>query len=125
MAAIRRKNTKPEMAVRSILHAAGLRYRCDLRVELAERAVRPDIVFTRRKVAVFIDGCFWHSCPQHGAMPKKNIDYWQAKLARNRERDIADTVALQSAGWTVIRGWEHTTPQELAVEVQRAVTGGA
>jgi DNA mismatch endonuclease (patch repair protein) len=118
----RRRDTKPELAVRSLLHAAGLRYQCDLRLKVGERGVRPDIVFTRRKVAVFIDGCFWHSCPQHGGAPKKNVDYWDQKLARNRERDAENTAVLQSAGWLVIRAWEHTPPEEVAVEVAAAVT---
>jgi DNA mismatch endonuclease (patch repair protein) len=121
MQAIRRKDTKPEIAVRTLLHAAGMRYRCDLRLKLGERAVRPDIVFTRLKVAVFIDGCFWHSCPQHGRAPKTNTDYWNPKLARNRERDVANTAALESAGWKVVRAWEHTSPETIAAEVKKAV----
>ncbi|PPH29838.1 very short patch repair endonuclease [Rathayibacter sp. AY1F9] len=96
MQANRRKDTKPELAVRALLHAAGLRYRCDLRLKTGERAVRPDIVFTRRKVAVFVDGCFWHSCPEHGAAPRKNTNYWNPKLARNRGRDAENTAALES-----------------------------
>ena len=116
-----RKDTKPELAVRTLLHAAGLRYRCDLRLKIGDRAVRPDIVFTRRKVAVFIDGCFWHSCPLHGAAPRTNTSYWDPKLARNRERDAANNELLRAAGWTVVRAWEHTPPVEIAAEVAEAV----
>lgn len=121
MQAIRRRDTKPELAVRSLLHARGLRYRCDLRLEIGERSVRPDIVFTKRKVAVFIDGCFWHSCPDHGNPPQNNTDYWIPKLQRNRERDIESTAALEAAGWLVVRAWEHTPPAEIAERVQTEV----
>lgn len=121
MQAIRRRDTKPELAVRSVLHAGGLRYRCDLRISLGQRTVRPDIVFTRRKVAVFIDGCFWHSCPEHGARPKRNVDYWDPKLERNRERDLENTSALEAAGWIVVRAWEHEDPIDIASRVRAAV----
>lgn len=121
MQAIRRKDTKPELAVRSLLHAARLRYRCDLRMNVGERVVRPDIVFTRRKVAVFVDGCFWHCCPEHGAPPRKNTEYWGPKLQRNRERDTENNAALEAEGWVVIRAWEHTPPAEIADRVLAAV----
>ncbi|MGA1827303.1 very short patch repair endonuclease [Microbacterium sp.] len=121
MQAISRKDTKPELAVRSLLHASGLRYRCDLRLVIGGRAVRPDIVFTRRKVAVFIDGCFWHSCPEHGTKPRTNIEYWGPKLERNRARDVRDTATLEEAGWLVVRAWEHTPPEEIAAAVQESV----
>lgn len=108
MQANRRRDTTPELALRRLLHKEGLRYRCDLRIDLpgAMRA-RPDVVFTRRKVAVFVDGCFWHGCPVHGRTPTTNVDYWSVKLARNLARDRLQTRALQDAGWTVIRIWEH------------------
>lgn len=83
------------------------------------------MVFTRRKVAVFIDGCFWHSCPDHGSEPKSNPGYWGPKLARNRKRDAENTAALDSAGWRVIRAWEHTPPEEIAAEVAAAVAARA
>lgn len=69
--------------------------------------VRPDILFTRSRVAVFIDGCFWHGCPTHGEMPASNREFWQAKIGGTRERDQRQTMALQEAGWTVLRVWEH------------------
>lgn len=121
MQAIRHRDTRPELAVRSILYAAGLRYRCDLRIKVSERAVRPDIVFTRRKVAVFIDGCFWHSCPAHGTRPKHNVEYWSPKLQRNFERDVVNTSVLQKAGWKVIRAWAHEEPIAIADRVRTAV----
>ena len=112
----RRANTKPETHLRSSLHALGLRFRKDLRFEVGGRFVRPDIVFTRRKLAVFVDGCFWHLCPEHGRIPGgTNAQYWQAKLSRNARRDKADTAALEDAGWLVVRVWEHE-PVDQAVE---------
>jgi DNA mismatch endonuclease (patch repair protein) len=107
MQANRRRDTKPELALRSALHRAGFRYRCDFRIDLLNGRVRPDIVFTRKKVAVFVDGCFWHCCPEHGAQPSVNRSYWSPKLARNVERDARNTALLTEAGWTVLRVWEH------------------
>ena len=108
MKANRRTDTKPEMALRRALHGLGYRYRKDLRLDLAGGTrVRPDIVFTARKIAVFIDGCFWHCCPEHGSAPAANTWYWEPKLRRNVERDRAADEALHAAGWTVIRFWEH------------------
>ena len=108
MRAIRRTNTKPEIALRSALHRQGFRFRKDLRLVLNEGAkVRPDIAFTARRVAVFVDGCFWHACPEHGRDPAVNQWYWAPKLRRNVERDRAADAALAAAGWRVVRIWEH------------------
>lgn len=107
MAAIHRAGTKPEIALRSALHRAGYRFRKDLRFKVNGGAVRPDIVFTRRKVAIFVDGCFWHVCPDHGRSPTRNEWYWSPKLRRNVESDRAADAALAAAGWTVVRVWEH------------------
>lgn len=114
----RRTNTKPETTLRSALHRLGYRYRKDHRLDVGGVRVRPDIVFTRRKVAVFVDGCFWHACPQHGTQPSRNEWYWTPKLARNVERDKRADTALQGDGWTVVRIWEHTPLEEA---VQRVV----
>ena len=99
MRANRRSDTKPELALRRALHAPGYRYRKDYRLDLAGARVRPDIAFTARRVAVFVDGCFWHCCPQHGTQPANNTWYWEPKLARNVERDRAADAALAAAGW--------------------------
>lgn len=123
MKANRRRDTKPELALRSALHAMGYRYRKDLRLDLPQRRVRPDIVFTARKVAVFVDGCFWHACPDHGSKPKNNEWYWSPKLLKNVERDRAADAALAAAGWTVVRLWEHV-PLEDAVAQVVAAAGG-
>ncbi|HEX4399130.1 MAG TPA: very short patch repair endonuclease [Trebonia sp.] len=121
MKANRRTDTKPELALRSALHALGYRYRKDFRLDLPARRVRPDIAFTARKVAVFIDGCFWHACPDHGSRPKNNEWYWSPKLARNVERDRAADAALSQAGWTVVRLWEHVPVTEAVALVTAAV----
>jgi DNA mismatch endonuclease (patch repair protein) len=103
----RKRDTRPERAVRSALHVRGLRFRVDHRLRLPELAVRPDIVFTRVRLAVFIDGCFWHACPEHGTAPTRNVEYWAPKLRRNAERDRRVDRALAEAGWIVLRAWEH------------------
>ena len=119
MQANRRVNTKPEVRLRSALHRLGYRYRKDFALRLGAVRVRPDVVFTRRKVAVFVDGCFWHVCPQHGRQPTTNEWYWAPKLRRNMERDAAVNEALQEAGWQVVRIWEHQ-PLDAAVAAVRA-----
>lgn len=116
MRANRRRDTAPELAVRRILHADGLRYRVDY-APLGGRR-RADIVFTRRKVAVFIDGCFWHSCPLHGTSPKQNSEYWLPKLQGNMERDRSTDSLLVSAGWRVLRFWEHENPEKVAKTIE-------
>ena len=107
MAAIRRRDTKPEFAVRSALHRRGYRFRKDYVIRLDGKLIRPDIAFTRQRVAVFIDGCFWHCCPEHGRQPGVNGDYWSPKLKGNVERDLRQTSALRNASWEVLRFWEH------------------
>src|SRR4051812_19874264 len=95
----RRRDTTPERAVRSALHARGWRYRVDLRIDTREGVrTRPDLVFTRSRLAVFVDGCFWHGCPDHGSRPVSNASYWAAKLKSNRERDERQTRALVADG---------------------------
>ncbi len=109
MEANRRADTMRERRLRSELHARGLRFRKDFRFAAAGRPVRPDIVFARERVAVFVDGCFWHRCSKHSTAPRANADYWRDKLARNVERDRANDAALNDAGWAVVRVWEHQT----------------
>ncbi|WP_433555820.1 very short patch repair endonuclease [Pseudonocardia xinjiangensis] len=127
MQANRRANTKPEVALRSALHRLGYRFRKDhlLRLDGGIRA-RPDIVFTARKVAVFVDGCFWHVCPEHGRYPTTNDWYWTPKLRRNLERDQLVNGALVEHGWQVLRIWEHQTIEEstelVAAVLKSAVT---
>lgn len=118
MAAIRRKDTTPEIVLRSALHRTGYRFRKDYPIRIENQLIRPDIAFTKRRLAVFIDGCFWHSCPEHGRRPSVNRQYWSPKLQRNAERDRQQTEALRTAGWTVVRFWEH----EPLEDVLRCIT---
>jgi len=123
MKANRRTDTKPELALRHALHRLGYRYRKDYRLDLVGgRRVRPDIVFTARKLAVFVDGCFWHACPEHGSKPKNNEWYWSPKLVRNVERDQLNDTSLKLAGWTVVRLWEHVPVDEAVATVVSALT---
>jgi DNA mismatch endonuclease, patch repair protein len=119
MRKISRRDTRPERAVRSELHALGLRFRKDLPIRTPSRVVRPDVVFTRKRLALFIDGCFWHCCPIHGNSPRSNTDYWGPKLERNVIRDHLVDEALEESGWHVVRAWEH----EEAAAVARRVAG--
>ena len=115
----RQRDTRPELALRRELHRRGLRFRVELKV--LDNRRRHDIVFTRARVVVEVHGCFWHSCPIHGSLPKNNRAWWQEKLAANRARD-ADTVGrLQAAGWTVLTFWEHDDVITAADEVEKAV----
>lgn len=121
MKANRRCDTKPEVRLRSALHRRGLRFRKDAPVTTDLRTIRVDILFPRRGVAVFVDGCFWHCCPTHGNSPRTNERYWRAKLDRNVTRDQSVNEALQRAGWNVIRVWEHENPDEIAVAIEQVV----
>lgn len=114
------RDTAPELALRRELHRRGLRYRVDVPL-LGGRRGRADIVFTRIKLAVMIDGCFWHCCPDHGLAPRSNADWWREKLDRNVERDRRTDVELKSRGWQVIRIWEHESSAEAADRIERAV----
>ena len=103
----RKVDTGPEVRLRSAMHRAGLRFRKARMVEVDGLRVRPDVVFPRQRLAIFVDGCFWHSCPQHGTSPRANTAYWIPKLERNFERDRLVNTALATAGWSVLRVWEH------------------
>ncbi|MFD7745854.1 very short patch repair endonuclease [Streptomyces sp. NPDC059698] len=120
MQANRSRDTKPELALRRAVHARGLRYRVATRPLPALRRTA-DLVFPRQKVAVFLDGCFWHGCPEHHTKAARNSEYWKAKVRRNRERDVDTTERLTGEGWVVIRFWEHEDPLAAALIVERAV----
>lgn len=118
-----RRDTGPELALRRLLHATGYRYRVSYPVPgLPRRSI--DIAFTRAKVAVFIDGCFWHGCPDHGQVPTANNSWWVAKLVKNRERDASTTAHLERLGWTVLRLWEHTSAADGLSTVLTHLGGG-
>lgn len=114
------RDTVPERVLRSRLHARGLRFRLHRRVLPGVRR-EVDIVFPTARVAVFIDGCFWHGCPQHASWPKSNATWWRDKLERNRRRDADTDEKLKRAGWTVLRFWEHEDPEAAAVAVEAVV----
>lgn len=120
MAHQRRRNTSPELAVRSVLHRHGMRYRVEFPLPGLPRR-RADIAFPRQKVAVFVDGCFWHGCPEHATVPHKNRLWWQEKLARNVVRDRETDAHLTMMGWVVIRCWEHEAPESAANRIRHEV----
>jgi DNA mismatch endonuclease, patch repair protein len=121
MMANRRVDTGPERALRSYLHCGGLRFRKDFRIRAEGVSVRADVVFPASKLAVFVDGCFWHQCPEHATMPKRNREFWSAKLQGNVERDQRVDRALTRAGWVVIRCWEHEDPSDVMPQVVSAL----
>ena len=111
-----RRDTPEELAIRSALHRLGFRFRVDATVMEGLRT-RADLVFRTARVAVFVDGCFWHGCPQHGTWPKANADWWRAKIRDNRARDTRTNLALRRAGWLVIRIWAHRQPDDAAKQI--------
>jgi DNA mismatch endonuclease, patch repair protein len=120
MQANKGRDTKPELALRSAAHALGLRYRVGIR-PIRKLRRTADLVFTRTKVAVFLDGCFWHGCETHHTVARTNGDYWAEKVVRNRERDRATDEALAEAGWAVVRVWEHEDPRLAARRIREIV----
>lgn len=120
MLANRNRDTSPELALRSLVHAAGLRYRVAAKPLPGMRRTA-DMVFRPTKVAVFIDGCYWHGCADHFVMPKTNTQYWREKIARNVSRDRDTDERLESEGWVVLRFWEHQGAEDCAEIVRRTV----
>ena len=110
------------MAVRRLLHAQGLRYRVDAPLPIEGVRRRADLLFTRAKIAVFVDGCYWHACPVHGTAPKANREWWSDKLSVNVARDRDTDVRLQELGWTALRIWEHEDPAHAAARVAAAIS---
>ncbi|GEL24785.1 hypothetical protein PSU4_37390 [Pseudonocardia sulfidoxydans NBRC 16205] len=111
------RDTRPELALRSAVHALGLRYRVGAR-PLPRLRRTADLVFTRARVAVFLDGCFWHGCPEHHTVAVTNSGFWAEKVATNRRRDRDTDERLREAGWVVLRVWEHEDPVEAARRVE-------
>nr|WP_269436139.1 very short patch repair endonuclease [Saccharothrix sp. NRRL B-16348] len=116
----RGRDTAPEMRLRSMLHARGLRYRVSTRPMVEVRRTA-DVVFPRVKVAVFVDGCYWHGCPEHYRPASTNSEFWRQKIEGNKQRDETTNRLLGEAGWTVIRAWEHEDPAAVVERVARAV----
>lgn len=124
MRAVKGKNSSLEMKFRRALWAAGVR---GWRLHKSSLPGKPDLIFSSSRVVVFIDSCFWHGCPSHLRMPKSNLDYWEAKIARNRARDRSATKELKSLGWSVLRFWEHDIQNDLKGSVsklQQAIVAG-
>lgn len=118
----RRRDTRPELALRRLLHARGYRYRVDARLPITGVSRRGDLLFPRAKVAVMVDSCFWHACPLHGTRPKANRKWWQEKLESNVYRDRDTDARLEKAGWTVIRVWEHESAEQAADRVMAVLS---
>jgi DNA mismatch endonuclease (patch repair protein) len=122
MSRARRRDTAPEVAIRREAHRRGLRYRVDSALPGLPRR-RADMVFLRRRIAVFVDGCFWHSCPVHATTPTANREWWVAKLQRNEQRDRHTDEHLRGLGWTVLRFWEHEDAVAAVDVIDRVVRG--
>lgn len=120
MQRVRLKNTSAEAGVRRELHALGLRYRIHVPVLTKPRRVA-DVAFSGLRVAVFIDGCFWHGCPVHATWPKQNAEFWRSKILANRQRDRDTDQRLRAEGWKVIRAWAHEPPERVASKVATMV----
>lgn len=120
MSRVRQKATSAELAVRRELFRLGLRYRVDFEVSKKPRRVA-DIAFIGQKVAIFVDGCFWHGCPLHASWPKSNAEFWCQKIKANRTRDSDTNDRLAQAGWTVLRFWEHEPPADAARRVKSLI----
>ena len=120
MSAVRTVGTQPELRLRSAVFRRGLRYRVGEK-PLADLRCSPDLVFRGSRVAVFVDGCFWHGCPYHPSWPKSNAEWWRRKIEHNRTRDVAWTAALTQAGWLVLRIWEHDELEAAADRIEEAV----
>jgi DNA mismatch endonuclease (patch repair protein) len=116
MSRLRRRDNGPEMAVRRLLYARGVRYRVCFRIP-GQRRRTIDIAFIGARLAVYIDGCFWHGCPEHQHMPKANSSWWVQKIAMNRARDAVATAQLQDLGWAVLRFWEHEDPEDVVTTI--------
>ena len=121
MQAQKTSGTGIEMAVRSALHRRGYRFRVDRR-QLPEQRFRGDIVWSGRRIAVFLDGCFWHGCPKHGTTPKSNAAWWGAKIEANRDRDLRVDSELLQRGWRVLRFWEHEEADDIVARIIDALT---
>ena len=120
MERVRQKGTRCEVELRRTLHFRRLRYRLQVPLITNSRRVA-DIVFRRRKLAIFVDGCFWHGCPEHGTSPKSNADFWRDKIETNKKRELDTNQRLTEAGWRVLRVWEHEEAEDAADRIMEAL----
>jgi DNA mismatch endonuclease, patch repair protein len=117
----RRRDTAPELAVRRALHAAGFRFLVDVPVPGCGRRRRADVLLRGARIALYVDGCFWHSCPEHLHLPKANREWWRRKLASIVARDRDTDEQVEAAGWAVLRVWEHESVPAVVERVRREV----
>ena len=122
MQATPRRDTRPELALRSALHRSGLRYFVHRR-PVPKLRREADVVFPRARIAVFVDSCFWHGCPDHVTWPRANADWWRAKIESNYRRDRDTDAKLEQSGWLSIRVWEHEDPEMAAIRISSALRG--
>ncbi len=120
MARVRQTGTDAELALRREMYRIGLRYRVNFEVLKKPRRVA-DVAFPGRKIAVFVDGCFWHGCPEHATWPKQNAEFWRQKIEANRQRDADTNARLEASGWTLLRFWSHESPAKAAATVANVV----
>jgi len=120
MRKVRQRGTKKELEIRSAIHRLGMRFRIQV-APLEGLRRHADIVFRGEKVAIFVDGCFWHGCPLHRTLPKSNTEWWRAKLEENIRRDNDTSARLEGAGWLVLRFWEHEEAGQVAQKIQHSV----
>lgn len=120
MKAAKPRDTAPEKALRAELHKRGLRYQIDVK-PVSELNRRADIIFRSARVAVFVDGCFWHGCPIHGTQAKANAEFWRNKIRQNQERDAETNLLLKKEGWKIVRVWEHENPERAGKKIYNAV----
>lgn len=120
MKRVRQKNTSAELELRRALHALGLRYRVQVPILINPRRVA-DVAFSGLRIAVFVDGCFWHGCPQHATWPKQNAEFWRAKILANQRRDRDTDERLRAVGWKVVRAWAHEPAERVAATVASIV----
>jgi DNA mismatch endonuclease (patch repair protein) len=121
MKAVKRSGTKAEDLLRKALTELGLEYQVNAH-PLSKSSRKADVLFPNEKVAIFVDGCFWHGCPIHGTQAKANAEFWHEKIEANKRRDLDTNRQLQENGWLVIRAWEHENPQEVAQRIDKVVT---
>lgn len=124
MAGVRQRDTDAELSLRKELHARGLRYRLHVPLLTTPRRVA-DIVFSSARVAIFVDGCFWHGCPEHASWPKSNAQFWRNKIEANRARDADTDRRLEASGWRVVRIWSHENASHAAERIEGIVRAGA
>jgi DNA mismatch endonuclease (patch repair protein) len=120
MANVRQKGTDIELALRREMYRLGLRYRIGYQILEKPRRVA-DVAFPGRRIAIFVDGCFWHGCPRHATWPKQNAKFWREKIEANQRRDEDTNERLRALGWTVLRFWSHESPTDAALTVARAL----